>query len=84
MNLFAWIRDRRRAEKKITLSAKVILEDDISKIRCLADKCYFNQAYKGAFSCDLKEIQIDDTGCCRDFCDRRSAAKAIQQKGKAE
>lgn len=88
MNLFSWIRrwreNRNRADWKITLSAKAVMEDDISKIRCLACNCYFNQVYKGTFSCDLKQIQIDDTGRCQDFCDQSVAMKTIRQQKKGE
>ena len=84
MNLFTWIRrrgeNRRRGDREITISAKAVFDDDISKITCFAGDCYFNQKYKGKFSCNLKSVQIDAAGYCMDFCDRRCVVKSIQQK----
>lgn len=65
-------------KSEISISTKVVLDENISRITCFAEKCYFNQSYKGEFSCDLKNIEIDSTGQCVDFCDRHNTAKFIR------
>lgn len=78
MNLFAWMK-RKKPEQKITVQATAF-STDISTVKCFATNCFFNRSYSGECSCDLKEIDIDNTGRCFNFCDRAKTAEFIKQE----
>ena len=74
MKIFAWIRERRRIRKQSqVLAMKYTFPTDVSIITCSATDCYFNRAYKGEITCDLKEVQIGKNGLCADYRARKES-----------
>lgn len=74
MKILAWIRERRRIRKQSqVLAMKCTFPTDVSIITCSATDCYFNRAYKGELTCDLKEVQLGKIGLCADYRARKES-----------
>lgn len=71
-------KDGELSEQKQAVPA--LFSTEVSKVRCFATGCYFNRSYTGEIACDLKQVDIDQTGRCMNFSERDKTAKFLEQR----
>ena len=74
MTILDFFKRKPRAKTKVEL-----FSSELSCVRCLATDCYFNNIYRGECECDLKIVDINMNGKCRNFKERREAAGFFEQ-----